>query len=137
MSDLVKCQHCTKIHDRDYECDEKNKHKISKRISRYNDERYKVYNDCYNTRQWKRVREEVLKDNNYMCEVCRELGKLNYIDIQVHHIDKVKNNKEKMYDKDNLIVVCRDHHRDIEGMNEKEIVEYVNLLKANLIKDSF
>ena len=135
MSDLVKCQYCMKIHDREYECNAKSKHKRIKRINRYNDERYKIYNDCYNTRQWKRVRGEVLNEANYMCEVCKELGKLNYTDIQVHHIDKVKNNKEKIYDKDNLLVVCREHHRAIEGMNEKEIVEYVNLLKSNSIEE--
>lgn len=121
----IKCQHCLKIHDRYHECSAKKKHKRMLQQARRKDERYKVYNDCYNTSRWKKVREEVLKESNYMCEVCRALGKLNYTDIQVHHIEKVKDNKEKMYDKNNLLVVCREHHRDIEGMSKREILQYV------------
>ena len=132
MADLIKCKYCLRIHDRYVECDSKIKNKRNKQKDKYNDDRYKVYNDCYNTTRWKKVREEVLKKSNYMCEICKQLGILNYTDIQVHHIEKIIDNPYKMYDEDNLLVVCRNHHRQIEGMNENEIIEYVNLLKCNL-----
>ena len=64
-----------------------------------------------------------------MCEICMQIGVLNYEDIQVHHIDKIRDNWDRRLDKKNLICVCRDHHRTIEGMNEEEIIEYVNNLK--------
>lgn len=132
MANLIKCKYCLKIHDRYVECDSKIKHKKNKQKDKYNDDRYKVYNDCYNTTRWKKVREEVLKKSNYMCEICKQLGILNYEDIQVHHIEKIIDNPYKMYDEDNLLVVCRKHHREVEGMNENEIIEYVNLIKCNL-----
>ncbi|MDB8794283.1 HNH endonuclease signature motif containing protein [Romboutsia sp. 1001216sp1] len=131
MSKIL-CKHCMKIHDREYECGSKKKHRRMKQQARRNDNRYKVYNDCYNTSRWKKVREQVLKDANYMCEVCMELGKINYTDIQVHHVEKVKNNVERMYDIDNLIVVCREHHNIIENMTADEIINYVENLKLEL-----
>ena len=131
MSKIL-CKHCLKVHDREHECDAKKKHRRMKQQARRNDNRYKVYNDCYNTSRWKKVREQVLKDSNYMCEVCMELGKLNHEDIQVHHVEKVKNNVEKMYDIDNLIVVCREHHNIIEEMTADEIINYVENLKLEL-----
>ncbi len=125
----ILCKHCMKIHDREYECDAKKKHRRMKQQARRNDSRYKVYNDCYNTTKWKKVREQVLKEANYMCEVCKEFGKFNYTDIQVHHVEKVKDNVDRMYDIDNLIVVCREHHNIIEDMTSKELIEYANKLK--------
>lgn len=124
MSKIL-CRYCMKIHDREFECASKKKHKRMKQQARRNDKRYKVYNDCYNTMRWKKVREQVLTDANYCCEICMEIGKINYTDIQVHHIEKVKDNIEKMYDIDNLLVVCREHHRAIEGMGKREILQYM------------
>lgn len=124
MSDLIKCKYCNNIHDKYYDCDAKVKSNRLRRKYKYSND-YKLYNDCYNTRKWRRLREEILKDNNYMCEICLELGKINCDDLQVHHIEKVKDNQAKMFDKNNLIVVCRGHHKQIEGMNKEELLKFI------------
>ncbi len=124
MSKIL-CKHCLKVHEREYDCHAKTNHKRKYKIE-YN----KQYDKCYNSRKWKRVRTEVLKDNDYCCEVCKQLGIVNYTDIQVHHITKIIDNDELMFDKSNLLVVCREHHRQIEGMNLNEVVSYVEKLKS-------
>lgn len=124
MSDLIKCSYCNKIHDKYEDCDAKLKHK-QKHKQNYNEE----YNKCYNSKNWKRVREEVLKENNYCCEICMQLGVANYKDIQVHHVIKIIDNEDLMFDKSNLIVVCRQHHREIEGKTLKEVIDYIKLQK--------
>ncbi|MDK2587485.1 HNH endonuclease signature motif containing protein [Romboutsia sedimentorum] len=120
MSDLIKCSYCNKIHDKYEDCEDKLKYKKSN-SNEYNEK----YNKCYNNSKWKRIRNEVLKDNDYCCEVCKQLEIVNYTDIQVHHITKIIDNDELMFDKSNLLVVCREHHRQIEGMNLNEISEFI------------
>ena len=131
MANLIKCQYCLKIHDREYNCIDKLKYKskISRRRKKYMSEDNKLYNKFYSSSKWIKCRDEVLRDNNYMCEICMEIGIINYTDIQVHHIEKIRDNWNRRLDKDNLICVCRNHHNIIEGMNEEEIIEYVNNLK--------
>ena len=46
-----------------------------------------------------------------MCEVCRDKGTITYEGIEVHHIVKVRDDKEKLLDNLNLICLCQEHHK--------------------------
>lgn len=64
-----------------------------------------------NTYKWRKKREEIKKESNYLCAVCKEEGRYNYEDIEVHHITKLKDAPEKLIDNYNLIPLCVTHHK--------------------------
>lgn len=133
----VLCKHCMKVHDREYECDAKSKYKRDKNKFRKNNMRLdkKIIDRFYSTSEWRRCREEVMKEANYLCEMCLEFGKITYKDLHAHHVIKVKDDWSKRADKDNLIVVCPDCHRQIEGMTGDEIINHVTKEKKRLKGD--
>ena len=56
-----------------------------------------------------------------MCEVCRDKGAYTYTSLEVHHIYKVRENKDKLLDNYNLICLCVEHHKQAEkGKIDKE-----------------
>tara|TARA_Y100000310_G_scaffold26428_1_gene25191 strand:- start:37 stop:621 length:585 start_codon:yes stop_codon:yes gene_type:complete len=77
---------------------------------------------------------EVLKDRNYTCE----LTGVNDNKLSVHHIDSVQLYPEKMFDKDNVIVITKDIHLDFhkkmgfQGANRIKWDKY--LLENNYVK---
>ena len=79
----------------------------------------------YNNPQWSKTRLEAIKRANGLCEVCYAKGRLKEGN-EVHHIVKVANGDSRSnYDLDNLIYVCTRCHRAIEGMNMKELINYL------------
>lgn len=84
----------------------------------------------YNKVAWRNIRKEALKRSNYMCEVCEAKG-VNppRVADEVHHIIKVDDgNNSTHYDLDNLVCVCKDCHKKIEGMNKQELIKYLESL---------
>jgi 5-methylcytosine-specific restriction endonuclease McrA len=53
----------------------------------------------------------IREDSQYLCEVCRSYGVYNYDNLEVHHITKVKDDPSRLLDRDNLICLCRQHHK--------------------------
>lgn len=81
----------------------------------------------YNNPQLARIRLEAIKRANGLCEVCKAQGRVR-AGNEVHHIVKViSGNNNTHYDLDNLIYVCTRCHRSIEGMNDKEIFNYISI----------
>lgn len=59
------------------------------------------------------------------CEVCAEFGMLR-LATHAHHIIKVRDGNEYThYNIDNLIAVCDEHHRIIEGMDKEDLINYL------------
>ena len=52
---------------------------------------------------------------NYLCEVCRDQGRLTYNDLEVHHIVKIKDDSNKLLDDYNLICLCVEHHKQADA----------------------
>lgn len=46
-----------------------------------------------------------------MCEVCRDQGKVTTEGLEVHHIEKLREDPDGLIEDDNLICLCRKHHR--------------------------
>lgn len=64
-----------------------------------------------NTYKWRKKREEIKKESDYLCAVCREEGRYNYEDIEVHHITKLRERQDLLLDNYNLIPLCVKHHK--------------------------
>ena len=55
---------------------------------------------------------QILKDNNYKCEMCKDKGVIT-VAAEVHHIIPLSIDFNKRLDDDNLMALCESCHDDI------------------------
>lgn len=108
------CSKCGKIHPKGYVCH------VGKKHYKYSYKESKLRSKSAWTEKSKQIRE----DANYLCEVCKDKGIYNYRNIEVHHIEKLKDKPELWLNDDNLICLCKSCHRLADaGMIEKEYLK--------------
>lgn len=106
------CSRCGKIHDVNHKC---NVNRV------YNGGRERELRDTY---AWQKKSLEVREKAQYLCEVCRDQGVYTYNDLEVHHIDKVKDEPSKLLDNHNLVCLCVTHHKQADrGEIDKEYLK--------------
>lgn len=93
------CSRCGKVHDINHKC-------YVGRIYKQSNER-----TLRATNKWKEKSKEIREKANYLCEVCREEGVYTYQGLEVHHIEKLKDNPHGLLENDNLICLCFKHHK--------------------------
>lgn len=111
------CSKCGKIHDANFRCQ-------VGRIYQGGEER-KLRSKYSWTLKSKEIREKA----NHLCEVCRDQGMINYENISVHHIIKIRDDKSLTLDNDNLICLCEEHHTQAD--ENKLDVEYLKRLASD------
>lgn len=87
------------------------------------------HNPFYDTKEWRRLRAEVLAEDRYECQECKRQGYYRRA-THVHHVNYVTLHPElalcKTYVDDegnvkrNLISLCRDCHEKIHGYRQPE-----------------
>lgn len=115
------CNKCNKIHHHDYKC----KKKVASRNVSVKEDKL---NNFYRSYQWNKLKNQKKKDELFQCEICREVGKIGFID-EVHHVKKISTDEgwEARLDYDGLLGVCIIHHKEIEKLNlksKKEIFDF-------------
>ncbi len=95
------CSRCGKIHDINYHC-HKNKHRTD------------IGYVLKNTYAWQKKSLQIREDARYLCEVCIDKDIITPAN-EVHHIIKVKDDKEKLLDDFNLICLCTTHHKQADA----------------------
>lgn len=96
------CPICGKIHDINYKCTS---------IRTYEDTQERKLRS---TNAWKRKSLEIRERAHNLCEVCKDKGVYTYNNLEVHHIEKIKNNKDKLLENYNLICLCSEHHKEAD-----------------------
>ena len=86
----------------------------------------------YNSKEWRKKRDEILARSNGLCVVCWLLGRVRSA-TSVHHIKKLREHFELRLDDNNLIAVCRECHELVESSCSS--VEEVELLIETLKKE--
>ena len=103
------CSRCGLIHSYNYQC-----HKG--RVYKHNN-----IDRLRSTSRWTNKSLEIREDSNYLCSVCLDQGIINYNGIEVHHIEKLNDRPELLLENDNLIALCKIHHKEAdEGKINKE-----------------
>ncbi len=97
------CSRCGKIHDSRFKCN------VGKVYTGGEERKLRSSYDW--TKKSKAIRESA----QYLCEVCRDNGIYTYEGLEVHHIDKVKDNKDKLLEDNNLVVLCVEHHKQADA----------------------
>ena len=113
------CSKCGKIHDIKYRCNANYKFEVRK---------YDEARQLRNTHKWHKKAEQIKQDSKFLCALCLEEGIYNYKDLEIHHIDKIRDNKDRLLDNNNLICLCRNHH----ALADKGIITKEHLF--NLVK---
>ena len=88
--------------------------------------RDKATEEFYNSSAWRKKRDEVMKDNHYLCYVCK-LNKRYERANEVHHIKNLKNHIDLGLEDDNLVCLCYAHHDEVHEnklQSLEEIREY-------------
>ena len=113
------CSKCNKIVDYNHKC--------------YRARKFKETDESKlrNTFDWHSKAEQIKKDSNYLCAICKEEGRYTYNNIEVHHIDRVKDNPERLLDSYNLICLCVFHHK-LADKNEIDKDKLFKLAKARI-----
>lgn len=107
------CSRCGKIHDSNYKCNANDIHK--NRVERKLRSQY----------AWTKKSEDIRDKAHYLCEVCKDKGIINFDDIEVHHITKVRDDASLLLDNYNLICLCQEHHK----LADKGLLDKDYLLK--------
>lgn len=121
---LKTCGYCHKIHDNKIKCGAKRSYYREKN-SRYN--KSQDYQDIIKSNRWKKLSALIKSLDNHECLICKACGLISPKVLEVHHIDKVMNNFEKAFDKQNLITLCIFHHKQAEQgtISKQELLELI------------
>ena len=99
------CNRCGKIHPYNYQC-----------------RKYRAYNQYWNEASklrnntaWKKLAKTIKEDSHFLCAVCLYQGVYTNEKLSVHHITKIQDAPEKIFDENNLICLCLYHHRLAEN----------------------
>lgn len=104
MGDLVSCSRCGQLHPRGYKC---NKGRIPKRVLEVD--------RLHSQRVWTKKAQQIKEDALGLCEVCRDEGLLNYDNLEVHHITKLRDDPSGLLDDYNLVCLCVYHHKQADA----------------------
>lgn len=108
------CSRCGRIHKTNYEC------KVNR--PRVDWSKYKTDADrLHQTREWQEKSLQIRQDAQWLCELCRDNGVLTHEGLEVHHIEKVRDNPTIYLNDANLICLCVNHHKQADrGQVSKE-----------------
>ena len=132
MKDLVTCKHCG-IVSRGHICPYR---------QRYKKNGDKQCDAFRKTNRWKDKSIEIRQRDKHLCQVClrnlyNTLDFLNYESVDVHHIIPLSVDYNRRLDNDNLISLCRYHHKMADdGKIPKDVLfDIVNDISNKLHND--
>lgn len=106
------CSKCGKIHDSNYHC------KVIRK--NYGDAQERKLRSTW---AWTQKSLEIREKAHYLCEVCRDQGEINY-NVEIHHIEKIREDTTKLLDNLNLVCLCVEHHKLADsGQIDKEYLK--------------
>lgn len=73
--------------------------------------------------RWKRRRDDLLRRSNYTCCECLEPLTSGEMDLQVHHVVYITARDPWDYPDELLLVVCDQHHRERQAIEQAIYVE--------------
>ena len=75
---------------------------------------HEKYDNFYQTKEWKLLRNQKYYDANGLCELCKKKGIIRE-GIDVHHLVEISKDWSKRLDYDNLVLLCKDCHNAIHN----------------------
>ena len=121
MARLKACSICGKIHSTDKKCIRK-------------DARADREHKLRQTNKWHTKSLEIRERSQWLCAVCRAQGIYNHESLEVHHIDKLRDNPEGLLDDENLVCLCTTHHKQADdGLIDADYLRELAKQRDNLL----
>ena len=79
-------------------------------------------NKQYKSKRWKRKREQILRRDEYLCQLSKRYGKRIEADT-VHHIFPIEYYPELKYLNWNLISLCREQHNRLHSRDTHNLTD--------------
>nr|DAR39856.1 MAG TPA: HNH endonuclease bacteriophage, HNH Endonuclease, DNA.52A [Caudoviricetes sp.] len=97
--------------------------------SRY--EKDKDYIKFIKSKKWNNKSQEIKLLDNHCCLVCKSLGLISPVYLEVHHIVKFRNDASLKLDNNNLITLCIAHHKmaDSNKIKASELHKLIKLYR--------
>lgn len=108
MVKLKTCTYCRKIHGNEINCTAKRGY-YREKYSRY--EKDEDYTSFIKSKEWTAKSQEIKLLDSHCCLVCKSLGLVSPVYLEVHHIVKYRNDTSLRLDNNNLITLCVNHHK--------------------------
>lgn len=109
---------------------------------KYNSDRYirdkesDSYRLFYLSKAWKSKRREILRRDNFECQICKAL--FNYkAATDVHHILNLRDHYDKRLDSNNLISLCNECHTLVYSLGLNNIDKIELYVKDKIENDKF
>ena len=118
MARLKACSVCGKIHDSSIKCS---------RPDARADQEHKLRQK----NKWHKKSLDIRERSHWLCAVCKAQGIYNHESLEVHHIEKLRDNPEGLLDDDNLICLCTEHHKEADA----GLIEPNYLIKLAKMRD--
>lgn len=131
---LKTCTYCRKIHGKEINCMAKRGYYREKN-ARY--EKDKDYIKFIKSKQWNSKSQEIKLLDNHSCLVCKSLGLISPVYLEVHHIIKFRNDSSLKLDNDNLITLCVAHHKmaDSNKISTNELYRLINKYRDTTVSN--
>lgn len=104
-------------------CEDKQK----KQRKKYTTERVKEADKYTKTATWQSLRKEIIQRDKGCCVLCLLRGRIEYRQLQVHHIVKRVDDITLAYERSNLVTLCRVCHEEVEKLSPEKQRELLNL----------
>ncbi|KGR88715.1 HNH endonuclease [Lysinibacillus odysseyi] len=80
----------------------------------------------YKSKEWRTLRERILKEQNYECQECKRLGLVKLHDptkhksLDIDHVNEIETHPELALEPSNLRVLCIPHHNAKHGRYQRK-----------------
>ncbi len=133
----TRCRNCRALIDYGNTYCLKCEEKIKKQRKQYTTERVKEADKYTKTATWQSLRKEIIIRDKGCCVLCFSRGKIEYRQLQVHHIVKRVDDISLAYDRDNLVTLCRTCHEEVEKLSPSKQRELLKIKQQEKEEVSF
>ena len=95
---LKACSKCGRVHDSGFKCK-------ATSLPRTNEQALR------NLNKWHKKSEEIRDRSFNLCAICQDKGEINYLNIETHHIIKLRDYPNGLLEDSNLVALCSYHHK--------------------------
>lgn len=133
----TRCRNCRTLIDYGNTYCSRCEERFKKQRKQYTTERVKEADKYTKTSTWKALRKEIIIRDNGCCVLCFLRGRVEYRQLQVHHIVKRVDNLDLAYERNNLVTLCRTCHEEVEKLSPQKQRELLKMKEPEKEEISF
>lgn len=125
----TRCRNCRTLIDYGKTYCSKCEEKVKKQRKQYTTEKVREADKYTKTATWQSLRKEIIMRDKGCCVLCLLRGRIEYRQLQVHHIVKRVDNLSLAYERSNLVTLCRTCHEEVEKLSPNKQRELLKIKK--------